>query len=265
LLAIVSLALLLYIPGQVARQDARTWGKAQDAANEINSYVLARQVLPADLKAINFTPDDDNKVTYRKISDTAYEFCVQYRRAGVVSYSGSEYTGGPSIMDTVDNLLYDPGGSYDGDIAYTDTKLLYVPRKHKAGANCQTIKPELKQQQSVAASKPQPLSQAANGHTLVCKVEVSRYLARGPILKFNPQQVYLNNSQTKTAVMFIDVNYSQIPGDAGSTTYMHKDDSLIFDQNCKQLNLVNLKIGDMVQVYSVISADKGAVDIFLKE
>jgi hypothetical protein len=257
----------LYLPSRAAHSDAQTWKGATAAANYINDYVNSHQTIPADMHAAGVRAADTHNVSYHKDSDKTYTFCVNYQKAGEVT-SDAAYTEdgsfGGDLLAPIDRAFSgDTGTPYDEN-SNPDTNYLYVPGTHKAGKQCQTIKPQFVSQQR-KEQPATPLSQAANGHTLVCGTEVNRYSANGPILKFNTINVGLNNSPTLQPVTMVSVNASQIPGDAGSMDVMYGPGSKIFDQHCKVLAVADLKIGDTVGVYYVYNDQTGSVAVFLKQ
>lgn len=139
-LYLISALLLVYVVVQGARskQDQVTYKKADEIATKLDSYISRKQEIPESLSVLNIS-DLPSTISYTKRSSEKYTFCATYKSA-----SGESM---PSMTSPLMWLLapsymanYDSGSSsvrYDT----SDATALYISQDHKAGQNCQTVKP----------------------------------------------------------------------------------------------------------------------------
>lgn len=134
-IGLVTLGLTFFVVGQAnaTKQDKKTYEQAQQAASKLNNYVNREQVVPKDLKEAGIT-DVPSSISYEKVSEEEYEFCVTYKTAR--SYSSGDISG----------LLW---GSYMNRAGLDFNELgdnnrsasLYLPYSYKKGKNCYNIEP----------------------------------------------------------------------------------------------------------------------------
>ncbi len=133
-LGIFSVILLLLVLPQAAatKQDNDTYTKATNIADKLNTYVDIQQTIPASLAslAINNVP---TTVSYHKLSDSSYRFCVTYKTKSI-DFSPSS---------TESQLLSAAAGSAISGSSFSsfssDNSALYLDSNHKKGPNCQTV------------------------------------------------------------------------------------------------------------------------------
>ncbi len=119
-----------------SKQDVQTLKSAQDIASKLNTYVQNNQKIPESLSEAG-VQDVPPTIKYTKDSEKEYSFCVTYKAA-----SGyNDYGLGQSLVSTA----LTGGASVYDDPSYYDSQYipesLYVDQYHKAGENCQKVKP----------------------------------------------------------------------------------------------------------------------------
>jgi hypothetical protein len=138
-LGVLTLGLAVYVAvqGVSSKQDRATTKQAIAIADKLNNYVNSKQSIPTDLSAAG-VKDVPATITYTRKSDSSYEFCVTYKAANT------------DVSAQVQNDLMraTTNGGYSGtQNPYTGTTDaptdLYVTSEHKAGKQCQTVKPYL--------------------------------------------------------------------------------------------------------------------------
>jgi type II secretory pathway pseudopilin PulG len=131
----VILAIVVLVMAGGAKQDTKTEAAANKAATKLDSYITAHQRIPATLSEAG-VKDAPSTITYKKISNASYRFCINYKSASS-GYNTS------SITDVVNRGVYqsDFSSSSYGDYSSGTTSYLYISPTHKKGANCQTVEP----------------------------------------------------------------------------------------------------------------------------
>jgi len=138
-LGLLSVGLLIFVivQGVSSKSDRQTLKQATTIADKLNSYVSDNQTVPVSLSeaGINGVP---NSVSYTRQSSSTYEFCVTWKTANT------------DVSSTVQSDLYNAttNGGYSssnsstgyGSSGYQPSDL-YIDSNHKAGKQCQTVKP----------------------------------------------------------------------------------------------------------------------------
>lgn len=138
ILTLVILGVAGYIVsiGVNGRQDLRTQSRAEDIAEDLNSYVSKNKEVPASLEAAGIS-DVPSTITYTKKSTSEYEFCMDFKQE-----KGYGDFGGADISTAVTGAALSRAvPDYE---EYTSTyrpSSLYISYTHKAGKTCQTVQP----------------------------------------------------------------------------------------------------------------------------
>ncbi len=125
---VASMAIILLVQSGAAKDDAKTYKSAEKIADELNNYMYEEYKIPKSLKDAGISESNPN-ITYKKLSDARYEFCVTYRTK----------SGGVDGATMLSDAIF---GSYDD--YYEDDyepSSLYLDPVYNRGKNCQTIKP----------------------------------------------------------------------------------------------------------------------------
>ena len=119
---------LVIMQASGTKQDNETYEKANKIADELDSYVLRRGV-PESLEdaGISNVPDE---VSYEKISDTKYKFCVTYKT------KSSSFNGDSLFWSVSSGSAQSDYEEYEDEESY----YLYLSPTHDKGENCQTVK-----------------------------------------------------------------------------------------------------------------------------
>jgi type II secretory pathway pseudopilin PulG len=122
------------VQGASAKQDTQTDKAAQSIAAKLNDYVDTNQRLPKTLAEAG-VHGNTTHITYTKLSDEKYKFCVDYKTAS------EDYTS--SVENVVGRGLYGDVSSPSGSSSSSseDQYSLYIGSSHKKGQNCQTVAP----------------------------------------------------------------------------------------------------------------------------
>ena len=133
-IAVFALGLLVFIVIQASatKHDTQTYKNAQKTADGLNAYIDKKQSIPDSLDDVSITYDSET-VSYKKISDEKYKFCVTYEAEGT-SVDGTSL---------ISNVVYGDSMDYYDDSSSYETESLYLEEAHKKGEDCQTIKPYL--------------------------------------------------------------------------------------------------------------------------
>jgi hypothetical protein len=136
LIAIFAIGLLVFVLSEASatKQDADTFNTASKIASKLNNYVASKQTIPSSLSAAGIS-DTPGAVSYKKLSDSKYSFCVTYKTKST-NFSAS---------DVEANLLtssIDSGGdAFSGQSS--DNTELFLDGTHNKGQQCQTVKPSI--------------------------------------------------------------------------------------------------------------------------
>lgn len=134
-LGLITFGLLIFviIQGVNGKQDRVLFEQVSKVADKLNNYIDSNQKLPENLAAAGIT-DAPSAVDYTKQSSGTYEFCVTWHSSNSdVSAQVAEDLGKATTSQGY-------GESSSMDSTYTPA-LLYVSPNHKAGRQCQTVKP----------------------------------------------------------------------------------------------------------------------------
>lgn len=137
----VVILMVVLMQGISARHDNHLYQQANKVADKLNSYVDKNSKVPESLAAAGIT-DVPSDVTYVKKATDKYEFCVTYRAAS----DGFDVSNPTQALSERAAEQYYGGGSTDNYGSSSDASsyfdaTLYLSASHKAGKNCQTIKP----------------------------------------------------------------------------------------------------------------------------
>lgn len=125
---VASMAIVLLVQAGATKEDTRTFKSAEKIAEKLDNYIYDKQQIPKSLKDAGIS-DENSKITYKKLSDKKYEFCVTYRAKG-------NSIDGTSLLTSV---IFGYVSSYD-DSDYEQSRI-YLSPSHDKGENCQTAKP----------------------------------------------------------------------------------------------------------------------------
>lgn len=152
MLFVVGLSVWLVAQAGVVKADNEAYDAATKIADKLNDYIDSEQVIPESLSdaSIHNAPDS---VTYTKISEEKYKFCVEYK----TNSSGMDTA---SLTTSVMTGLYGDmsSGNYPDDDKYEPTSL-YINYYHKKGQDCQTVKPYIAYSSSDYPKLPPSTSQ----------------------------------------------------------------------------------------------------------
>lgn len=130
----VGIAVYVLVMGVQARQDVKTEKAATKAAEKLNNYVSSKQKIPSSLKEAGVS-DVPSTITYTKISNEKYKFCVTYKADK--GYGSGDVT--TALTGAATSKLY--GSSYPELDDESEESYLYLNYTHKKGEECHTIKP----------------------------------------------------------------------------------------------------------------------------
>lgn len=129
LVTLISLVFVLTSAGSY-KADADTYIKATAVADTLNKYVASNLTVPASLAVAGIT-DAPSSVSYQKLSDTSYKFCVTYKTKSN-SFSAS------NVTSDLTSAALGMGTSSSAATTSSDT-YLFLNYYHDKGQNCQTI------------------------------------------------------------------------------------------------------------------------------
>ena len=137
-LAAIVVGLLGYTlyQGGLAKQDKVVLDRATEIADKLNNYVSTENKIPASLSAADID-DVPEAISYKKLSDEKYKFCVTYKSAS------RGYGVGPTEVLTAALMQQYAAGAYDYGDSYEPATLYVDSYGYTKGENCQTIKPYL--------------------------------------------------------------------------------------------------------------------------
>jgi hypothetical protein len=129
-LGLITLGFVVFavVQAQNSKQDAKTHEAAVEIAEKLNNYVSTNQEIPDSLDTVGAS-DVPSTITYRKLSDESYRFCITYK-----ADSGS--LDATSAVNQAISGYY--GQSYESP---EEGSSLYISYLYKEGENCQTITP----------------------------------------------------------------------------------------------------------------------------
>lgn len=118
------------VQGNYVKQDQKTFEAATKIAEDLNAYVDDKQAIPSSLAEASIH-DVPSAISYSRLSDEQYKFCVTYK-------ADNEY----SSFDLTSTLTEVLRQYYSGENDYEAAEL-YISPLYQKGENCQTIKPYL--------------------------------------------------------------------------------------------------------------------------
>ncbi|HSX36241.1 MAG TPA: hypothetical protein VLH84_04900 [Patescibacteria group bacterium] len=132
---VLVMAVFVLLQADNAKKDIATDKAANDIAQKLNDYVDTQQTIPESLDTAGIK-DVPDTITYQRLSDSSYKFCVKYKSAS---------TGLDSTTLLQAATSFDTTGSGFTDSSQPDPvsnpSSLYISANHKKGANCQTVEP----------------------------------------------------------------------------------------------------------------------------
>jgi len=133
------LLLLVLVQAGATKADNKTYDQASKVADALNNYLDTSSAIPDSLGAAGVT-NIPASVTYQKLSDSSYQFCVDYKTTS----SGFD----ASSVET--NLITSETGTNFNDYGgYNANSYLTLDPSHHKGENCQTVKPYLYNSQPI--------------------------------------------------------------------------------------------------------------------
>jgi len=126
------LVIVVVLQAGATKTDNNTYNKASAIADKLNNYTIANNIIPDSLSSIGVT-DIPSTVSYSKLSDSSFRFCVTYKTTS--SGFDASAVEGQLLTQTLP-------GDYSGS-APTDNSYLYLDPNHHKGQNCQTINPAI--------------------------------------------------------------------------------------------------------------------------
>jgi hypothetical protein len=246
LLFAVAITVVVLVQASSTKADTQTNNTASSIADTLNTYVDSNSVIPDSLAQAG-VKNVPSAVSYQKISNSSYKFCVTYKG----NSSGFDATG------VVSNLVTGSLGTGSGASGIGNTDLFIDSTYHK-GANCQTVTP------SYITPQPQPClglrgAPCVNGGnpttTTLCDY--------GPV---ETGGCSLHCSTTTpgavagTAPKVVDGTVSNISGSGSSLVLTVQDAKNVtytvsvttstgyYDSSCSSLDPSNVQSGDEVRV-----------------
>lgn len=129
-LGAIALGLTIFVLAQAgnAKADLKTHKAAVKIADQLNTYIAQEQTIPQSLKAAGI--DDNSSVSYRRIGDDKYRFCVTYKA------SSSAVDTSRVVQDAMMGYSTRMLGGVD-----SLPSVLSLSIGHEKGENCQTVRP----------------------------------------------------------------------------------------------------------------------------
>lgn len=129
LFALVLLMVVLLEAGPT-KQDSSTYDQANTIANNLDAYIEDNNNVPSSLAEANIF-NVPATITYQKLSDSTFKFCVDYKTASSGFDASEEET----------NLVTDNFGQNGGSDGFgtVDNQYLIISPNHSKGENCQVI------------------------------------------------------------------------------------------------------------------------------
>jgi len=125
----IILLVLVLVQAHAAKQDNETYRAANEIVTKLNNYNLDHDKLPSSLAAAHIT-NVPASVSYQKLSEGSYKFCVTYKA------TSSDFDATSALSDVASGHYSSPSVSDSTEDSY----YLYLPSSHHKGANCQTVK-----------------------------------------------------------------------------------------------------------------------------
>lgn len=236
----IVLTVIVLLQAAATKQDAKTNNEANNIANSLNSYVDDNEVIPDSLTGagIHNVPPT---ISYQKLSDSEYKFCVSYKSTS----SGFDATG------TVTNLVLTGqlDSNYDN---YSDNSDLYISNTYHKGVNCQSVSPSW-------VSLNQGNSNTANAST------VSPNLCGYQVVEKSCQESCTNSNETSNTQTIYDGTVSKVAEDGtdeiftidvygtastAATSYqiVSNSNTQAYDSECNATESSTITSGDEIRV-----------------
>jgi len=137
-IGLFSLVMVVVVVSQASatKQDTETYHKASAIADKLQAYTDSKGEVPASLAAVDIA-DVPSTVSYHKLSDSSYRFCVTYKA------TSSSFDATTAVNDTISGYYGTQGSTSENFSGFNGSgsdNYLYVSSSHHKGANCQTIK-----------------------------------------------------------------------------------------------------------------------------
>jgi type II secretory pathway pseudopilin PulG len=222
------------VQGAGAKQDTQTDKAAQKIASKLNDYVDNNQRIPKTLAEADIH-ENTAHITYTKISDEKYKFCVDYKTASEDYTSSVESVVGRGLYGGVSSSSSSPSSSSE------DQYSLYIGTSHKKGQNCQTVAPYIYSASSDSSDSSLNIGSSSSDAS-AC-----------------PDKLYPNDVSFTGAVTNVDyaTDASQdvtitIKPDSGAAEKkftVKPDAANIYDDSCNSIPQTYFLEGDKVTVY----------------
>jgi hypothetical protein len=130
IIAIFTFGVVLYVVSQagVNKADSQTYNRANDIATSLQNFTDNNGYAPGSLSAAGIK-NVPSSVTYNKLSESSYRFCVDYKAAS------SDF----SATTVESDIITQSGSSNSDDQNYGSQGFLFVNPTHPKGNNCQTV------------------------------------------------------------------------------------------------------------------------------
>lgn len=132
----LGIVVMVVVQAGTTKQDNDTYKQASKIATKLESYVSSHDRIPESLTQIG-GPAAPSSVTYHKLSEAKYEFCVTYK----ADSSGFDATSLGTDLATTALTGIPSGYSGSSSSDTPESSYLYLNSTHHKGKNCQTIKP----------------------------------------------------------------------------------------------------------------------------
>jgi type II secretory pathway pseudopilin PulG len=133
-LGIFAIGLFIFLLSQASatKQDNNSYDKANAISTKLDDYINTNQNIPDSLSKAGIT-DVPDTITYKKTSNSAYMFCVNYKTKSTAISSGSFSS----------EILAAEESSAIGSSSTTDNTVLFINPSHPKGNQCQTVNPPI--------------------------------------------------------------------------------------------------------------------------
>ncbi len=226
------------VSGADAKSDKKTTEAVMKIAPKLDEFVNTKGSIPDKLSEIDGVGSVPTTITYKKLSEEKYKFCVVYKTeasgfdAGVTGiFTGALY--GSALS----------GADYPASESYFDYYSLTY--NHKKGENCQTVKPYLntyKDDQTYYDSSSTDYGGSAvpAGTASVCVPSSTGYTAEGSGV------IEVIDIPTKTISLAQNVT--------GKPAQIEFDDiTKAYDKSCAEIKVGALKVGDSIKHYGFVA------------
>jgi hypothetical protein len=247
-LMVLALALVavVLVQASATKVDTKTNNTASSIADTLNNYVDTNNVIPATLAGAG-VKSVPSTISYQKLSDGSYKFCVTYKG------NSSGFNAGGVATDLLSGQLGAGAGDSSGN---TD---LTIDATYHKGANCQTVQPSY-----ITTPSPQPclgvktalcVNPTPQGSTTLC--------GYGPVQANSCSlRCSTSNSSIKAATTpkIIDGTVSTVTGSSTGLTLTISDaknathqvsvnsSTSFYDSSCDPVDSSTIQTGDQVRI-----------------